>query len=460
MLEFDQSYFRREERGSHLVGELVKKAWAVQLDILSKIDSICQKYGITYFAYWGTLLGAVRHQGFIPWDDDMDIAMLRPDYTRFLEVIEGELPEEFHVINNYSDSWKNNFTRITNRREILLSGEKIKENYNFPFALGIDIFPLDYISSDKREAEEQKQILRYIGILVGMLEKKEMLEKQGESLEKIQEYSYAIAENLVQIEKLCGIHFESELPLSKQLNILYDQISALFTEEESEYVTDFPAFFRTGYNIEKSCYKEFNRVPFENITIPIPNGYDKILRRTYSDYMVPRKGSSTHGELCFKKQIELFANELDRMALTEFSEKYEAEFMKEISKKLVNEPKKKVIFLHNSTLETIANDTKVIGKLKKIFSYAKQNPDVLIWWRPSRIDLEQMNVVQKMLPQMCEEYKMLIDNFQSEEMGIFDPGISMRRVLEVCDAYYGDNNKISKVFQLVHKPVMIIDYHL
>ena len=94
MLQFPAEFFEREVKDGYLVGEVLKKAWAVQLGILHEIDTICAKYGLTYFAYWGTLIGAVRHQGFIPWDDDLDIAMPRPDYMKFLEVVMDELSEE------------------------------------------------------------------------------------------------------------------------------------------------------------------------------------------------------------------------------------------------------------------------------------------------------------------------------------------------------------------------------
>ena len=79
---FDESYFEDEIRDGFYIPSMIKRSWAVALDVLSEVDRICQKYDIKYYAEWGTLLGAVRHAGFVPWDDDLDIAMQRNDYIK------------------------------------------------------------------------------------------------------------------------------------------------------------------------------------------------------------------------------------------------------------------------------------------------------------------------------------------------------------------------------------------
>ena len=106
-MEFLNSYFEDEVRDGFYIPSMVKRAWAAELKVFDEVDRICRKYGIAYFADWGTLLGAVRHQGFIPWDDDFDIVMLRKDYERFLQVAEKELPDGFAVFNykTHSDFW-------------------------------------------------------------------------------------------------------------------------------------------------------------------------------------------------------------------------------------------------------------------------------------------------------------------------------------------------------------------
>lgn len=99
----------------------MKHAWAAELEVLSEVDRICKKYNIQYYADWGTLLATVRHEGFIPWDDDLDIVMKREDYKRFLEVAPKELPEGYSVYNysNHDDFWLF-LARVVGKRRICL----------------------------------------------------------------------------------------------------------------------------------------------------------------------------------------------------------------------------------------------------------------------------------------------------------------------------------------------------
>lgn len=90
-----------EERDGYYVQPLLKRVWAVQLDILKGIDTICRRHNIRYFGWFGTLLGAVRHHGYIPWDDDMDLAMVREDYERFRYYAKTELPMGWVVSEEY-----------------------------------------------------------------------------------------------------------------------------------------------------------------------------------------------------------------------------------------------------------------------------------------------------------------------------------------------------------------------
>ena len=119
MLNFTEDFFKREIKWDFPVGELRKRSWAAQLEVLKVISDICRKYQLTWYVYWGTLIGAVRHKGFIPWDDDIDIALKKEDYIRFLEVAQKELPDEYCILNSYTeDEHVDYFSRITNRHTI------------------------------------------------------------------------------------------------------------------------------------------------------------------------------------------------------------------------------------------------------------------------------------------------------------------------------------------------------
>lgn len=84
MLQFPENFFDEEVRCGFTVSSTMKHYWAAQMEVLQTVIAICEKHDLTYYAFWGTLIGAVRHKGFIPWDDDIDIALKREDYQKLL----------------------------------------------------------------------------------------------------------------------------------------------------------------------------------------------------------------------------------------------------------------------------------------------------------------------------------------------------------------------------------------
>ena len=102
-MQVPYSYYEDEVRDGFYISSMMKRAWAASIEVLEVVDRICKKHNIKYFAEAGTLLGAVRHKGFIPWDDDLDIAMLRDEYERFLSIVEEELPDDYFLLNMYTE---------------------------------------------------------------------------------------------------------------------------------------------------------------------------------------------------------------------------------------------------------------------------------------------------------------------------------------------------------------------
>lgn len=127
-----------------------------QVPILDCIDKVCREHGLQYYIWAGTLLGAVRHGGFIPWDDDMDIGMPRPDYERLMAHCHEWMPEPFEVIGSHNRSdYPYPFAKAIDGSTTLLE----RPDFMFPEGLYIDIFPIDGYPSDERLA--QQHIRRY-----------------------------------------------------------------------------------------------------------------------------------------------------------------------------------------------------------------------------------------------------------------------------------------------------------
>jgi lipopolysaccharide cholinephosphotransferase len=293
-----ESFFKGEIRNSFYVEKLMKKVWAAQLEVLNDVDVLCKKHNIQYFADYGTLLGAVRHKGFIPWDDDMDISMKREDYTKFCEIAQKELAGTYEIVNIHTDpTWNQLLGRIINSREISFDDERLEKFHNCPFAVGLDIFPLDYLAPNKEEDELQCNIIRILQVTINELEKDNLKEEE-------------IISTIQAIENMCSVKFDSNRPYIIQIRELKERICMLYTNEESEYVASMGEHAcKTPpelYVYPKEYYSSAIEVPFEYTTIPIPVGYEKILIQKYGEnYMVPQIGGSNHDYPFYKDQLQL-----------------------------------------------------------------------------------------------------------------------------------------------------------
>lgn len=282
MLEFDKSFFEKEERCGFVIEPMMKNVWAAQLEVLVKVDRICKENGIRYFADWGTLLGAVRHKGFIPWDDDMDICMLRPDYMRFIEVIKSYTDElSWYGIYNMKD-WGMNASRVVNFTGFRIERDTLKEYHGCPYGVGIDIFPIDYVPRDKELEEEQKMVIKLIADADAL---KTMIEQNALSKD-ITKIIVQYKETLAAIENICQMKFSTENPSQQELMILMDEVQGLYGEADADYVTAMHRLVNgQEYYVKKEDYEEIIMCPYENISIPIPVGYDNILKLKYGNYM-------------------------------------------------------------------------------------------------------------------------------------------------------------------------------
>lgn len=163
MLHFDETYFGDEEREGFVVPSMMKRAWAAQLEVLEEIKRVCKLLDLSYFADWGTMLGAARHQGFIPWDDDLDIGMLRKDYMVFIEK-SPKLLEHWYELKsvNYDPSHDIVKARIINGRHMNFERPFLEKFHNCPYVVGIDIFPVDNLPPEKNKLEKLVDSLQFL----------------------------------------------------------------------------------------------------------------------------------------------------------------------------------------------------------------------------------------------------------------------------------------------------------
>ena len=131
--------------------EVLRRLQLVLLDMLKDIDSVCRENGIEYFLDAGTCLGAIRHDGFIPWDDDVDLGMRRADYERFLEIAPAALGEGYVVAHPKSDKRvAGMFAKVWRKGTVFSTRETVEAG--LPQGIFVDIFPYDGVHADEGRA--------------------------------------------------------------------------------------------------------------------------------------------------------------------------------------------------------------------------------------------------------------------------------------------------------------------
>lgn len=304
-MKFDKSFFEAEVRDGFYVTSEMKQVWAAQLEVLNDVDKACRENGIQYFAEWGTLLGAVRHHGFIPWDDDMDICMKRPDYNRFLEIAEKIMPSNYKIYNLKSHNNDGNMvSMIINTDQISYDAEKLKKYHGVPYVIGLDIFPLDYISDNKEDDELQSNVIVMISSIMNVIKS-----VQDNNVQLDEENLTQINMQLSQVENICGVTINREDDIVQQLNILIDRMCGIYRENEAEYITIMLLWVGgKNYRFPKKYYDKAIRIPFENTTIPVPYAYDSILKKKYGDYMQLVHTWDSHDYPFFESQKKIIEN--------------------------------------------------------------------------------------------------------------------------------------------------------
>ena len=253
--------------------ETLRKVQLVQLDIAKELKRVCSELGITFFLDSGTLLGAVRHKGFIPWDDDLDIGMMRDDYEQFLAKAPKVLKDNFFLQTWYSDqSYGLAFAklRLRNTRYI----EAAAQYSDAENGIYIDIFPYDEYPLTKKE--QNWHHMRH------EVYKRCLLVKSGyspwENENGIRRYAKKAA--------YIGIEVVASLYSRDQLIKSYYNLCTKFNGSGTGFYFEKAGALRYGNSvIPASCFSEYVNMEFEGELFPCPKDYDLYLKSAYGDYM-------------------------------------------------------------------------------------------------------------------------------------------------------------------------------
>ena len=258
-----EDFFREEVRDEFLVDVERKKIWAIELDLLSELDRVCKRHGIRYILWAGTLLGAVRHKGFIPWDDDMDVAMLRSDYDKLL-TLKDEFRSPYFLQTPHTDP-EAAYTHAKIRNSNTTAFNKLWSFRKYNFGIYIDIFPFDYIHWD--DIRERADEIERISVQNSLWMKMPSPYKNERDIRRIKDCEVKTSDDVIRN---------------------YDRIQELATmynDMPGDYVSKIITKVKNIIKYPLIMFTETVDLPFEQLSFPAPKEWDRICSMMYVNYM-------------------------------------------------------------------------------------------------------------------------------------------------------------------------------
>lgn len=235
----------------------------ISLDIFKVFISICEKYNLKYYLIGGTLLGAVRHKGFIPWDDDIDVGMPREDYEKFSKIAQENLLDNLFWQTHITDPASPfSFGKIRNSDTTFI--ELPIKNFKMNHGIYIDVFPLDNYPSDPKK---QKKFIKKKKFYLSMISTNYYVEKRS------------FSEKIKTLVKKAMLLFTSQKRIMQKKEKLYkSQTDTLLLANNNGY-------WGQKEIVPADWYGEGVELEFEGLKVKVPDKYDLWLTQVYGDYM-------------------------------------------------------------------------------------------------------------------------------------------------------------------------------
>lgn len=272
--EIPESFYLEEVRCDYTISAQMKKVWAEEIKLYGLFCDVCHKHGIRHFWAYGNLLGAARHQGFIPWDDDIDVFVSRKDYEKLCLIAEEEFRAPYFFQNDHTDPGAHiAFGKLRNSETTAILDFEAKSRYRYNQGIFLDIFPLDNVPDDPQElAAFTKKIVFW----------KRMTQKWARMFDS---RSFYFGRKWMRITipfvKLARFFIK----LFRIPNIpcrMLEKTMQAYNDRETECVCMLGLGEVKPY--PKACFDETVMLPFEFFQVSVPSGYLQMLDIDYGDW--------------------------------------------------------------------------------------------------------------------------------------------------------------------------------
>ena len=287
-LQLPDHFLEEEVRCGYTVSKEMKKVWAVELDLLYEFQRVCKKYGLQYYATDGTMLGAVRHAGIIPWDDDIDVMMLREQYE-ILCTHKDEFQYPFFFQDSETDvGYYAGHAKLRNSLTTAIQTRTLPRGREYNQGIFIDIFPIDRMPDDKvlrrRQAKRIKRYKRWTRKIYYAISS-----PATSFPRRVRKILYTIMDSLYSHKRL----FKKFEKACIQYNNTPTERSAKLSLNSEHYRLSQP----------NSDFNSFIMMDFEMLQVPVFTNYDAWLTNRYGDYKTPDTNGNYHGDMIFDPDV-------------------------------------------------------------------------------------------------------------------------------------------------------------
>ena len=287
-LEIQDSFYKEEEICGHQVSEKEKKIWAIELDLLSEFKRVCEKYNLQWFIAYGSLIGAIRHKGFIPWDNDVDVWMPRADFDKLNEIASAEFSDRYFWQTPITEQGRyfQDFAKLRNSDTTCYCEDLMLQGINY--GIYIDIFVLDAIPDSDfttnillRKANFYSHFTRFLS----------PYPRKDQGIKWLKHLFWKF------IRKIFLHNCKGDY--------IFTKINEIYRSAANKPYKKVAYMGECSKKFDKHLFEKVVWKPFEMIEVPVPKGYDEILRQEYGNYMQfpPIGERETHAYFDFAPEV-------------------------------------------------------------------------------------------------------------------------------------------------------------